>query len=134
MKSVKQKILKPIFLRHGVQLAYFFGSRATGSNSTTASDYDFAVFFGTGTAQSRFAQRLQILHDIQQILTPKQVDLIVLDDLCSATLRYEVVATGKLIFEARNARRIDFEFKTLHDYEDFFPFLKAYNKVYMTRV
>lgn len=134
MNNLPMKQLKKIFRKYSIKFAYFFGSRANGCGTITTSDYDFAVFLDVGTSRSRFAKRLKILHEIQQIFAPRKVDLMVLDDLHSATIRYEVVTTGQVIFETRNSERIDFEFRALREYEDFLPFLKAYNEVYMARV
>lgn len=134
MDNLPVKQLKKIFRKYGIKFVYFFGSRANGHEIVVASDYDFAVFSGTGTPRSRFAKRLKLLHEVQQLFAPKKVDIIMLDDLHSATIRYEVVTTGQVIFDTYNSERIDFEFRALHEYDDFLPFLKAYNEVYIAHV
>lgn len=123
--------IKKPFAKYGVKFAYLFGSRATGEDTIAASDYDFAVFFGVGTSQSRFAIRLRLTEALQEIFAPARVDLVVLDDTRSTTLRYEVANTGRLIYEKDAGSRIDFEFRAMREYEDFAPFLEAYNKMYM---
>lgn len=126
--------VKKLFAKHNVKFTYLFGSRATGKGTIAASDYDFAVFFGAGTPKSRFAIRLTLLHALQEIMAPAAIDLVVLDDTRSAVLRDEIVRTGQLLYVHDHAAHIEFEFRAMHEYEDFAPFLAAYNKVYMATV
>lgn len=126
--------VKKLLAKYGVKFAYLFGSRANGKGVVAASDYDLAVFFGTGTPQTRLERRLKLMAALQELFAPFAVDLIALDDTHSATLRHEVIGGGKLIYTADEEKRIDFEFRVMHEYEDFAPFLKLYNKAYMAAV
>lgn len=128
---LQEKNIQKLFTRYSVRFAYLFGSRATGEGKIAASDYDIAVFFGVGTPRSRFAMRLKLMEELQNILAPVRVDLLVLDDICSIALRYEIINTGRLIYKKDESRRIDFEFRAIHEYEDFAPFLHAYNQMYI---
>ena len=132
MENIPHELkVKKIFARYGVRFAYLFGSRATGKGKIAGSDYDIAVFFGARTPSTRFDMRLKLMDELQGIFAPARVDLIVLDDTRSATLRYEVANTGQLIYEEDADARIEFEFRVTHEYEDFAPFLAAYNKMYI---
>ena len=122
--------VKRLFSRYGVRFAYLFGSRATGKGKIAASDYDFAVYFGAGTGGSRFKKRLKLMAELQELFAPVPIDLVVLDDIRSVVLRYEVIANGRLIFVKDTNARIDFEFRSMHDYYDFSPYLRAYNMAY----
>lgn len=123
--------VKKVLSRYGVRFAYLFGSRATGKGKIAASDYDVAVFFGIGTPSSRFETRLKLMGKLQEICAPVRTDLVILDDTRSATFRYEIANTGHLIYEKDAESRIEFEFRAMHEYEDFAPFLTAYNKMYI---
>ena len=117
MRSIPQELkIKKLFAQYGAQFAYLFGSRATGKGKISASDYDIAVFFGTGTPQSRFATRLRLMGELQDLLSPARVDLVVVDDTRSATLRYEIVNTGYLIYEKEAGSHIEFEFNVMREY------------------
>lgn len=129
---VNQTKLKSTLKRHGVQFAFLFGSQAEG-RSISSSDLDIAVFFGQGTAQQRFQKRLNLQHDLNQLFDDP-VDLQVLDDVRSLSLRHDVVSQGRLIFECNTSKRIDFELKTMRDFEEFYPFLVDYNTAYLQRV
>ncbi len=126
--------VRKLFSGYRVQFAYLFGSRATGKKTIKQSDYDIAILFGAGTAALRFATRLQLLHELQELFAPIRVDLIVLDDINSATLRYEVVRTGRLLYSRDESRRMDFELRAMDEYQDFSPFLKAYGNAYIGNV
>lgn len=133
MKNIPHELkVKKLFSQYGVRFAYLFGSRARGKGKIAASDYDVAVFFGTGTPSLRFAMRLKLMEELQDIVAPARVDLVVLDDTRSATLRYEIANTGRLLYEKDAEARIEFEFRAMHEYEDFAPFLAAYNKMYIS--
>lgn len=129
-----QKKMKKIFTQYGVKFAYLFGSRATGKGITEGSDVDIAVFFGKGTSRTRLALRFAMYHALQELFAPKRIDCIVLDDVHSVTLRYSITSEGVLIYERDAAARLDFAFRALHEYEDFAPFLRAYNAAYMATV
>lgn len=135
MKSIQHnRKMQALFRKYGVRFAYLFGSRATGQGLRVSSDYDFAVFFGTGTPRVRFAKRLKLMQDLQEIVAPGMVDLLVLDDTRSTTLRYSVISEGKVIYARDSNARIDFEFRTMHEYEDFSPFLRMYNEMYLANI
>lgn len=131
-KQLKQ--LKKILAKYKVEFAYFFGSRAYADHVIESSDYDFAVCFGSGNEQSRFKKRLLLHHEMQVILTPSVVDIVVLDDVKSISLRNEIIASGQLIYDTHPEQRFDYELRTMQEYDDFMPFLEAYNRAYIAAV
>lgn len=124
--------IKKIFAKRGVKFAYLFGSRAANTAKTKGSDFDFAVFLQTGTPKTRFELRLKLMHELQEILAPSSVDLILLNDTRSVVLLDEVVRAGNLLYEADTDARIEFELRAMREYEEFAPFLRTYNKMYMS--
>lgn len=131
MTPSQKKRLQSIFARHGVRFAYLFGSRASGRGLLPSSDYDIAVSFGRGTVTSHLRRRLQLICDLEVVSAPQRVDLIILEDTRSATLRYEIAREGKLLYERDAVGRIDFELRTLREYEEFSPFLRSFNRAYI---
>lgn len=131
---MNEKQLKKIFARDNVKFAYLFGSRATGKGLVGGSDFDIAVFIGKGTPRSRLSLRLKMHHDIQELFAPHSVDLLILDDIHSATLLFSITSGGRLLYEKDISKRIDFELHAMNEYHDFVPFLKIYNEAYMAKV
>jgi len=130
MNLHQQSTIKKILRQHGIPYAYLFGSQSQG-RALTSSDIDIAVFFGNGNPASRFKKQLKLVHDLQEYCAPQRVDLVVLDDVRSTILRYDIVQTGTLLYSNNEGERLDFELRTMNDYEDFSPFLQSYNRQYM---
>ena len=123
------KQVQKFLAEHGARFAYVFGSRAE-NRAIESSDLDVAVSFDLSSPKKRFAEGLRLQRDLQEIFAPHRVDLVVLNDIRSATLRYEIANKGKLIYEKDSSSRLDFELQALNEYEDFAPFLSDYNKAY----
>ena len=113
----------------GARFAYLFGSRAE-ERAAASSDVDVAVYFDAPSKEERFRERLKLQGRLQTLLAPHRVDVVVLNDTGSATVRYEVATKGKLICEQDASGRLDFELRAMNEYEDFAPFLSAYNEMY----
>ncbi len=129
MDILNHQDIKKIFAAYGVRFAYLFGSRAE-NRALERSDFDVAVCFGAPTKGERLTGRLKLQAELQNFLAPRRVDVVVLNDTHSATLRHEVATKGKLIYEQDASGRLDFELRALNEYEDFAPFLSAYNDMY----
>lgn len=121
--------IKKIFEKYKVSFAYLFGSRAE-QRASKSSDFDFAVYINSKSKTKRFQNRLALLQELEEIL-PRPVDVVVLNDTHSTTLRYSIVSEGKLIYEKDEGKRLDFEIFIMNEYEEFAPFLKEYNKMYL---
>jgi len=130
MDMQKFQQAKKILAAHGARFAYAFGSHAE-NREVASSDVDLAVSFdANSTASDRFVARLWLQQDLQKVFAPREVDLVVLNDTRSATLRYEIANKGKLIYEKNSSGRLDFELRAMNEYEDFAPFLADYNRAY----
>ncbi len=99
--------LKPLFERHGVRLAYVFGSLAEGR---PANDVDLAIlpdkwdFF-------------EMYPAITEILGTERLDLVNLKT-APPLLRFEVISTGKLIYKTDDDTENDFEMSVIREYHD----------------
>lgn len=99
--------LQRLFVRHGVTLAYLFGSQAEGT-AGPGSDVDIAVLLSPGTPRERFAPaRLSLINELTAVLQ-RDVDVAVLNEV-RASLAYDVACSGILLFEDPETRpAIDF--------------------------
>lgn len=131
MTDATKKRIRKILVKHDVRFAYLFGSRVLELGALSTSDYDIAVSLGRGTPASRFDKRLHLIRDLAAPLAPHRADVVVIDDTHSATLRYSIVTEGRVLYERDSGARIDFELRTLREYEEFKPFLKSFNRRYI---
>ena len=119
-----------ILRQSNVDVAYLFGSHATGTQ-TRDSDIDIAVLLPEKTTpKKRFETRLHLMELLEKQLG-KAIDLIIINDIKSLFFKYVIVKEGKVIYLKSEERRIDFECRTLSLYFDFQPFLELYNKNYV---
>lgn len=132
MEIPHEKEVRKVFVKYGVQFAYLFGSRANGQN-VKSSDFDFAVLLKEKSKIKRFDLRLKLLNHLMKTFSPVPVDILILNDIHSTRLRHEIITTGRLMYEKNAGGRLDFELFTMREYEDFSPFLKAYNEAYLQR-
>jgi len=109
---------------HAISTVYLFGSRASGL-AHAHSDYDLALLFTDyDAARLSLTYRLSLAETLSQCLG-ESVDLVFLQ-AAPILMRYEIVATGKVIYCNNDAQRTDFEDITYRDYLDFNPFLVQY--------
>lgn len=103
----------------GITLVYLFGSRAQGA-AGPQSDCDVAILFlKEPPASGRYA----LEHRLGGLLGAGRVDLVVLNR-APVELQYNVIATGRLVYETDRASRVEFEARTLGLYGDFLPVLR----------
>jgi predicted nucleotidyltransferase len=102
-----------------IDLAYIFGSRAAGEEGPM-SDFDIAVLF-SGTHPS--PMRYELSHELKNVLKTDRVDLVVLNK-APIELRYAVIASGIVVYEASVEARVEYEALTLSLYGDFLPVLR----------
>lgn len=90
--------LRDVFIRHGVVLAYLFGSQAEGT-ARPSSDVDFAVLLPAGTPRAQFFdRRLSLMNAVMDVLHTDKVDLVVLNE-AGPLLMHQVVKFGRVLYE-----------------------------------
>ncbi|MBU4449879.1 MAG: nucleotidyltransferase domain-containing protein [Actinobacteria bacterium] len=117
------KIKKIFSDENDILLAYIFGSQLKGKTGPL-SDYDFAVFL---SQKPSFQFKYKLKNKLLSILDSKQVDLVILND-APIELKYNIIATGKVIFQKNSIVRTEFEADTLSKYFDYLPVLRAQKK------
>lgn len=117
MKSILGGICT-IFRDDGrVKLAYLFGSRA-GGDVGPLSDYDFAVFLEENNPVKVFEKKADLESKLSKFLGTDRVDIVILDTLKEPELGYNIITTGKVVFE-KDPYRMIVEPKILNIYFDF---------------
>jgi len=92
----QRKALEALCERHDIDLVVGFGSAFTG-RSGARSDIDIAVRVAPGRpAPSRF----ELVGELTGVFG-EEVDVAVLNDLDSETLRFEIFRDGRPLFDAR---------------------------------
>ncbi len=112
--------LRAACARHGVVLAYLYGSQARGQ-AGSLSDVDIAVLFPAEMASDeRLKRLLAVMGEFMDIF--KRDDVFVAD-LADATplLRHQVYKEGQLLYCADEWLRVKFLTEALRDYEDTRP-------------
>jgi len=112
--------LREIFARHGVALAYLYGSQARG-DAGRLSDVDVAVLFLPEASRSERSDR--VLSLIGELMTVFKRSDVFVADLANVTplLRHRVYRDGLLLFCADDRLRVKFMTEALRDYEDTRP-------------
>ena len=118
-----RRFFEEMATKHGLIVVYFFGSRAQGRPGPM-SDYDFAILF---EGEPSMRQRVELAHQLVQLLGTDRVDLVVLNR-APIELKYNVVATGCLLYEASRGWRVEFEAQTLSGYFDHLPILRRWRE------
>lgn len=116
-----------VFERHGVVLAYLYGSQARG-DAGPLSDVDVAVLFGPNVPErERFNRVLHLIGELGSVFHRNDVYVV---DLAEAPplLRHRVYYYGRLLYCADDAERVHFETTALRDYVDTEPLRKIKRK------
>lgn len=122
-----QQALNEVFERHGVVLAYLYGSQARG-DAGPLSDVDVAVLFGPGVPESeRFNQVLHLIGELGSVFHRNDVYVVDLAE-ASPLLRHRVYYDGRLLYCAEDAERVRFETTALRDYVDTEPLRRIKQK------
>lgn len=123
-KEIKDMV--PIFKKHPeVKLVYLFGSQATGDIGPL-SDYDFAIYLDEKNEGKKFNLRLEIMNDLALQLRNDSIDVVVLNDVESPELKYNIIKSGVVVFE-KEPFRVLLEPRILNEYFDFHLLLARYH-------
>lgn len=126
--------LQQLFVKHGVVLAYLFGSQAEGK-ARRSSDVDIAVLLPPATPRKKyFDVRLSLINELTDVFHRNDVDVVVLNE-ATALLAREVVRHGKVIYEDEKTRpAVDFMVRTMSYYADTEHFRKLSQAYLVERI
>ena len=110
--------LAPVFEKHHqVIAAYLFGSHAKGT-AGPLSDVDIAYLLDENVKSRKMEEVGNILYaSITACLRTDEISFVCLNE-APVSVRYAVVSSGKVIYCADEAKRIEFEESTMHMYID----------------
>ena len=116
------------FSKQPVELAYLFGSYASGKQKPY-SDIDIAVLFSKECSQEeKFDLRKRMTSDISALLKTEQTDILDLDN-ASPFLQFEAIKNRKELFIRNNTKRVDTETRILQNYFDRQYYIKRHTKL-----
>lgn len=120
----------------GIGIVYLFGSQAEGL-AGKLSDVDVAVVFREGLAPKNSKDLYNKLYDlfteVFDMSNFKNIDIVFLDR-ATLELRFDVIRHGKVLYEASEDLRKEFEHRTAMLYMDFKPLLKNFDRAILSRV
>jgi hypothetical protein len=109
--------------------AYIYGSYATGK-TTDLSDIDIAVLLWK---KGDWKKQLELIDSIAEALETEDFDLLILND-CPPYMQYEVISSGKMIYEKDRDERCDFQVRVLQRYFDVKYIYDEYNYYLKKRI
>ena len=125
--------LAAAFVSQGVQVAYLFGSRATG-RARPDSDVDLAVLWGEDVPSSDyFPRRLELIGATMEAFRTDDVDVVVLNE-APPLLAVEVLREGHLLYNRNDRLRVDFQIRALREYRDTAPLRRLLAEALEARV
>lgn len=122
-----EAVLKSFFsARLEVQLAYLFGSQATGK-ANRLSDVDVAVLTDPSRVKKNppYGYKAELCADLMKLLKTDRVDVVLLNE-ATPFLRHQVLKTGKCLWARDPSMRIQFETEALARFLDVKPLLQSH--------
>jgi predicted nucleotidyltransferase len=115
-----QPALNRVFERHGVVLAYLFGSQARG-DAGPLSDVDVGVLFSPDVPEDqRFDRVLRLIGELGTLFRQDKVYVVDLAE-ASPLLGHRVYRDGQLLYCVDDADRVRFVTRVLRNYVDTEP-------------
>ena len=108
--------------RAEVSALYLFGSSAKG-RSMKESDIDIAVFLDKSGLKKKDIERFRTkYYEASPYFSLRRVDIVILNT-APTFLKYQVIKTGKILFDRNRNLRVQFTERTINEYLDFKPIL-----------
>jgi predicted nucleotidyltransferase len=127
----KQKISEILASEQGVELAYLYGSYATGL-AWENSDVDIGILWKEGIPYHGWKTDIDISHKLKGAIR-KECDVRVINKVPIYFLD-QVVNKGELLFASSDKIRIEFEARTIMSYLDYQPVFNLYDQYRDKRV
>lgn len=109
--------------RKEILAVYLFGSYGT-EYQTNLSDIDLAVLV-SGSVTPDLAYQLDLSAQLADIIQEEDIDIVILNT-ASVVMQFEVLSTGKLLYERNHKLVCDFLERVLKEYGDFQIDLKQF--------
>lgn len=132
VRELLPKLTEYMASRSDIEVVYLFGSFGE-ERETSLSDVDIAVLLTSEDGEKYFEIRLALMAEAAHMLQTNEVDVVILNTV-SLSLRYEVVSSGKILFERDPGRRIDFEVETISRYLDTQPLRRIQREYFLKQI
>lgn len=109
------EMLRSLFSRTGVALAYLFGSHAR-EEARAASNIDMAVLLDCDRKEL-YASYRELMLGVRGVLGSERFDLLLLNN-APPTLKFEIVSQGRLIYSRDERALNEFEMDTIRRFQD----------------
>ena len=124
--------LSAVFERHGVVLAYLFGSHAKG-RVTPRSDVDIAVLFPEPyDKRAGWDARLELIGEVEAICQCEG-DVVPLNE-APPLLKHQVLKYGKPIYVPDGKVRVSFTVRALQEFRDRLPAIERHQAALVKRI
>jgi hypothetical protein len=87
------------------------------------SDYDLAIL--DDSRESGTTTQIQFQHALALLLNTDRVDVVLLNR-APVDLAYQIIASGKLLYQKDTFTRVEFEARVLGLYGDYLPMLRSF--------
>lgn len=132
LSTLRSAPVEEVLLRHGVEDAYLFGSRARGA-AQPASDIDIAIRFPrAGDAATRFDKLVALEADLKPHLSVP-MDLVCVNDV-APILAFEAVVRGITVYSRDQDQTFLYEVLVRHRYEDELHILEIFTEAMKRRL
>ena len=132
--SLIEKLKALLEPKSEIAAAYLYGSFAKGA-AGRLSDVDVAVLLDESVflKEFPFGYKAELLADVMKALRTNSVDLVVANN-APPFLRFQITRYGRLIFSRSEVLRIEFQVKSVADYNDIKHLLGIRNKYLSERL
>ena len=132
MKKLTKQQLSRIAKKYKINTFYIFGSQATGK-AGKLSDYDFAVLLDYKVLAEKYGDyQIKIISELLRLIKTDHIDLVILnDEKTPLLLKYNVIKTGKILFEKNKNKRVNLEVNILRRWLDWQYFEKMWGDIYV---
>jgi predicted nucleotidyltransferase len=125
--------LKTAFEKHGVILAYLYGSQVTGK-AGPLSDVDIAVLFSPGVSKGeRFSRVLSVMADLAHVFRRDDVNVLDLDE-GTPLLNNNIRLKGRAIYCVDERARAEFVLRALQQFVDTEPLRREQNRYLQEKI
>jgi predicted nucleotidyltransferase len=125
--------LESYFRQYPITLVYLFGSRGAG-RARADSDIDIAVLLKeTPGSEGRASLKMDLLDGLSRLYRSDQIDLVILNE-APPLLAHEVLQKGILLYCTDEDVRIEFQVRTVREYEDTAQLRKIQFEAMITRL
>ena len=125
--------IKKMLKERGVLLIYLFGSETTGLYGVKP-DVDIgALVSHQGSSFLDIYTELYKIFSFSTLFQGKELDLLLLNEV-PLILKWEIVNTGKVLFEKEKDLALDYKEKILKEYVDFQFHLKRFNDAVLEKI